>query len=167
MVSIKQLNNVSHSNFIDMLKDIFEHSPWIPERTWDCRPFSTVEDLHGKMIGRVNEASDEEKLRLIHAHPNLGTRLAMSNSSVQEQTNAGLSELTAEEYEHFSLLNKRYMEKFGFPFIMAVKGRTKDEIYSFMEKRISHGEKGEFETALLEIEKIALFRLRELIQNEE
>ncbi|MCM3159892.1 2-oxo-4-hydroxy-4-carboxy-5-ureidoimidazoline decarboxylase [Metabacillus litoralis] len=165
MVSIKQLNEVSHSDFIHLLKDIFEHSPWVPERTWNDRPFSSVGDLHGKMVGRLNEATDEEKLGLIKAHPNLGTRLVMSHSSVQEQANAGLSELTAEEYTHFSLLNRQYMEKFGFPFIMAVKGRTKDEIYSSMEKRISHGVKGEFETALTEIEKIALFRLCELISN--
>jgi len=167
VVSIKQLSDVSYSEFIHILKDIFEHSPWVPERTWNYRPFSSIEDLHGKMAGRVNEASDEEKLRLIRAHPNLGTRLAMSNSSVQEQDNAGLSDLTAEEYENFSQVNKQYMEKFGFPFIMAVKGRTKGEIYEFMEKRIAHGVKDEYETALAEIEKIALFRLYEIIQNEE
>lgn len=165
MVTINQLNKVSQLQFVQILKDIFEHSPWIPERTWSYRPFSALEDLHEKMVIIVKESTDVEKLDLIQAHPNLGARLEMSTSSVKEQANAGLSQLSPKEYEDFSLLNKQYMDKFGFPFIMAVKGQTKGEIYSSMERRVKHPLKDEFETALSEIEKIALFRLKELLEN--
>ncbi len=165
LVALKELNDVNRREFIEVLKDIFEHSPWVPEKAWTYRPFASLNDLHEKMVFVVEEATYEEKLALIQAHPNLGTRLEMSKTSVEEQAGAGLNQLTAEEFVQFSSLNKQYMEKFGFPFIMAVKGRTKIAIYKSMQRRINHHEKEEFETALKEIEKIAYFRLEQLIKN--
>ncbi|HZH62761.1 MAG TPA: urate oxidase [Metabacillus sp.] len=164
MVTLSELNEVSHREFVEFLGDIFEHSPWVPEKAWAYRPFASLTDLHEKMVLIVKEAAYEEKLALIQAHPNLGTRLEMSGASVQEQAGVGLNQLTTEEFVQFSALNKQYMDKFGFPFIMAVKGQTKTIIYESMHQRINHSELEEFETALKEIEKIAYFRLKELIK---
>ena len=164
LVTLSELNETVHSKFVEMLKDIFEYSPWVPEKAWTYRPFASLKDLHEKMVLIVKEATYEEKLALIQAHPNLGARLEMSDASVQEQAGIGLNQLTSEEYDQFSSLNKQYMEKFGFPFIMAVKGKSKTVIYESMQLRIKHTESDEFETALKEIEKIAYFRLQELIK---
>lgn len=164
LILISELNGMKHSKFIEMLKDIFEHSPWVAEKVWTYRPFASLTDLHEKMVFIVKDATYEEKLALIQAHPNLGARLEMSNASVQEQAGIGLNQLTSEEFNQFSSLNKQYMEKFGFPFIMAVKGQTKTVIYESMQRRSNHHEAEEFETALKEIEKIAYFRLEELIK---
>ena len=92
-------------------------------------------------------------------------RSEMTDDSIKEQRGAGLKDLTALEYENFLSLNKRYMDKFGFPFILAVRGKNKNEIYEAMETRIHHTEKAEFETALSEIYQIALFRLQEKIKS--
>lgn len=163
MVTINKLNQSKESDFVEILKDIFEHSPWIPKKALRYSPFSSLEDLHDKMVQIVIDAPYEEKLALIKAHPNLGTRIEMSSSSVKEQIGAGLNQLSPEEYESFSIINKQYMEKFSFPFIMAVKGQTKGEIYSAMKLRVNNEQAVEFEKALSEVYKIALFRLRELI----
>jgi OHCU decarboxylase len=166
MITINQLNEAKQGEFTDQLKDIFEHSPWIPEKAWADKPFSSMEDLHEKMTQVIKRSTYEEKLKLIQAHPNLGTRIEMSESSVQEQTGAGLNQLSPDEYENFLQLNQQYMDKFSFPFIMAVKGQTKEEIYKAMEQRVNHESATEFETALSEIYKIALFRLKDLINKE-
>lgn len=168
MTLIKKLNESSHLDFRNTLKDIYEHSPWIPEKAWQYRPFCSLQDLQEKMVQVVKDSTYEQKLALIQEHPNLGTRLEMSSASVKEQKGAGLNQLSEEEYELFSDLNNQYMKKFGFPFIMAVKGRTKDEIYIALKNRVANEEFIEFETALLEIYKIAFFRLEELmiVENE-
>lgn len=164
MVTLDELDKVSHDKFVELLKDIFEHSPWVPDKAWTYRPFNSLTDLHEKMVLIVKEATYEEKLGLIQAHPNLGTRLEMSGASEQEQAGVGLNQLTTEEFVQFSALNKQYMDKFGFPFIMAVKGQSKTIIYESMQQRMNHSESEEFETALNEIEKIAYFRLKDLIK---
>lgn len=163
MVSINKLNESSEEEFVEILKDIFEHSPWIPKKALQYSPFSSVNDLHEKMVQIVIDSPYEEKLALIQAHPNLGTRIEMSKSSVEEQKGAGLSQLTVDEYRNFTEINTQYMKKFGFPFIMAVKGRTKQEIYSTMKNRINNDKQTEFEKALSEIFNIAFFRLKDLL----
>lgn len=164
MVTINQINEISLSEFTRLLGGIFEHSPWVAEAAGKFRPFPSLPALHERMVQVVEEASLEDQLTLIRSHPNLGTRLEVSPSSKEEQKKAGLNQLSPKEYENFSILNEQYMKKFDFPFIMAVKGKTKDEIYSAMKLRVHHEPSVEFETALLEIYKITLFRLNELIQ---
>jgi 2-oxo-4-hydroxy-4-carboxy-5-ureidoimidazoline decarboxylase len=113
------------------------------------------------MVTIVENSSHEEKLTLIKAHPNLGERVAMTTDSTKEQSGAGLQNLTPEEYEQFIALNQLYMEKFGFPFILAVRGKDKHQIYQSMESRIRNSNDNEFQTALAEIYKIAELRLQE------
>jgi OHCU decarboxylase len=153
--------------FIELFGDIFEHSPWIAERTFDAGLTTgqdTAEGLHAAMVHVLSGASDEQKLALINAHPDLAGRLKLADltdDSRGEQSSAGLDSLTSEERDHFLKLNDAYRQKFGFPFIMAVKGRSKDEILEAFEERLEHETDQEFETAIVQIELIALLRLKD------
>jgi 2-oxo-4-hydroxy-4-carboxy-5-ureidoimidazoline decarboxylase len=161
METIKQVNETTHEQFIAMMDGIFEHSPWIADKADALKPFSSLSHLHQQMVNIVENSSFEQKLALIQAHPNLGERAAMTTDSISEQTGAGLQDLTPEEVEKFILMNQQYMEKFGIPFIMAVRGKNKHQIYKAMEMRIHHPKDIEFENALKEIYQIAWLRLEE------
>jgi 2-oxo-4-hydroxy-4-carboxy-5-ureidoimidazoline decarboxylase len=161
LLTIGQLNEMNQQRFIEIMGGIFEHSPWIPEKAWPSKPFSSFNHLYKEMVHVVETASTAQKLALVQAHPNLGNRVQMSSDSVNEQKGAGLNDLTSEEYSKFISMNERYMDTFGFPFILAVRGKNKHEIYTAMEERIHNEREKEFETALKEIYKIALLRLEE------
>ncbi|MBP3038565.1 2-oxo-4-hydroxy-4-carboxy-5-ureidoimidazoline decarboxylase [Bacillaceae bacterium Marseille-Q3522] len=165
-MKLAELNQYNKAAFINALGEIFEHSSWIAEKAAAYRPFSSIEVLQQTMIEIVRNAPDEDQLALIRAHPNLGYKIEMSPDSTKEQQGAGLQSLTKEEYENFRLLNEQYMNKFGFPFIFAVKGKTKDDIYEAMTKRVVNTYKEEFATALAEIYKIARFRLQDKVEYE-
>ncbi|MFK3935981.1 2-oxo-4-hydroxy-4-carboxy-5-ureidoimidazoline decarboxylase [Alkalihalobacillus sp. NPDC078783] len=159
-----QLNQCSPDEFIEILAGIYEDSPWVAEQVVNSRPFKSIQSLHEAMKIEVSQSDQVTKINLLCAHPNLGERIQMTDSSKAEQGQAGLTELTEEEYKNFQTLNKRYMDTFMFPFILAVKGKHKQEIYNEMERRILHSPETEFATALTEVDKIALFRLKECIQ---
>ncbi|WP_407407698.1 2-oxo-4-hydroxy-4-carboxy-5-ureidoimidazoline decarboxylase [Peribacillus sp.] len=165
MITLEMLQKKSHKEFTEILGDTFEHSPWIPEQASASRPFSSLLSLHQCMVDIVNHAPKEMQMDLIRKHPNLGDKVEMTADSTKEQRGAGLKDLTVLEYENFLTLNKRYENKFGFPFILAVRGKDKHDIYEAMESRIHHTEETEFETALAEIYQIALFRLQEKIKS--
>ncbi|MGE7761289.1 factor-independent urate hydroxylase [Peribacillus sp. NPDC097895] len=166
MITLTTLNAQSEKNFTKFLGDIFEHSAWIAEKAAPYRPFSSIIILHQCMVDIVSHSSKEEKLTLIRTHPSLGDKVEMSEDSIKEQQGAGLKDLTADEYENFVSLNRQYMNKFGFPFILAVRGKDKNDIYQSMKTRIHHTETAEFENALSEIYQIALFRLKDKIKTE-
>ncbi|MFC7395230.1 factor-independent urate hydroxylase [Scopulibacillus cellulosilyticus] len=159
------VNQMDRESFTGALGWIFEHSPWVAERSWEKRPFSDVSDLHDAMVGVVDAASYEEKLALLRAHPDLAARVRMANASVKEQSGAGLDKLSKEESEDFLSLNKAYTEKFGFPFILAVRGHTKETIRQSMLKRLQLSPEAEFKEALEQIYKIAGFRLNDFLNN--
>jgi len=165
MLTIKNLNEATHEQYMTLLEGIFEHSPWIAGKAEYAKPFSSLEQLHQEMVAVVKSSSLEQKLSLIKAHPNLGDRVAMTKDSVKEQEGAGLQDLTPEEYERFLSMNQRYMEKFNFPFILAVHGKNKHQIYEAMKTRIENTGEKEFESALLEIYKIAKLRLTQRFGN--
>ncbi len=156
--------------FLARFGGVFEHSAWVAEDAWDRRSAAdcrTAPTLHAVMVAAMRDAARERQLALINAHPDLAGRLAMAGrltpESTKEQQSAGLAFLTDEEKARFTELNDAYKARFGFPFIMAVKGRSKDEILEAFVRRLKHGADEEFATALDEIEKIALFRLRDLL----
>src|SRR4051812_36931638 len=120
-MTLAELNACDRTGFVDTLGSVFEASPWVAERTWPERPFAGVDQLHAAMVHTVDRATEEEQLRLLRAHPDLGTRLRMSDASVSEQAGAGLDRLAAGEFETLQRLNVAYREKFGFPFLFAVK----------------------------------------------
>lgn len=161
--SIAELNQMSQETFIEALGAVFEHSPAIAEQAWTTRPFLNIADLHQKMFAVVDVMSQEEKLALIRLHPDLGSRVKMAEASVNEQAGAGLDRLTAEEFERFQQLNQAYRQKFGFPFIVAVKNHTKASILQTFEQRLHYSTDAEMEQALKEIFQITRLRLEQLI----
>lgn len=162
---IDDLNKMNQADFIKELGWIFEHSPWVAERAWGCRPFCTLAHLQKSMEDVVKHASSEEKLALLRAHPDLASRVQMADASVKEQSDAGLDSLTEEEYKGFLELNDLYKEKFAFPFILAVKGHNKESIRNSMQTRLKLSQSNELEEALNQIYRIAQFRLENLIKN--
>src|SRR5699024_10589726 len=114
------------------------HSPWIAEIAWNACPFHSVEELHQTMTSIVAELSMEKKLHLLKAHPDLAARVKMTSESVQEQKGAGLDRLTEQDRGEIIALNNTYTEKFGFPFIMAVRGQSIDLIQTAMKKRVQN-----------------------------
>lgn len=167
MTTLDTLNAMNLSEFASTLGGIFEHSPWVALGAYAHRPFASVEQLHEVMTNVVAKADKEKQLTLIRAHPDLGSRAKMAEASVKEQAGAELNQLTAEEYKRITTLNKDYTEKFGFPFIFAVKGKTKEDVFASLEKRINNQPEKEFRTALEQIYKIAKFRLFDLTSAKE
>lgn len=152
--------------FVERFGDIFEHSPHIAEdahRTGLASEHDTADGLHGAMVAAMRRLDPAGALALIRAHPDLAGRLALAKrvtaDSLNEQGSAGLDRLTDAELARFTALNDAYKARFGFPFIMAVKGRTKDEILVAFERRIGHDMEAEMAEALRQIEEIARLRL--------
>ncbi len=164
VMTLRELNDMSTENFVYELGSIYEQTPWIAKKAADDRPYVSVEELYQRMVEIVRDSTKDEKLELIRSHPNLGENIEMSHSSVAEQQGAGLKNLTSDEYKKFQTLNFHYMKKFKFPFIVAVKGKSKDEIFDLMCDRIANTPFSEFDNALLEINQIARFRLEEKIR---
>jgi len=150
--------------FIAAIGWVFEHSPWVAERAWPSRPFVTLAALHAAMTDIVERASPQEQLALIRAHPDLGARLRMSAASAREQAGAGLDRLKAEEFDDLQFLNSLYREKFGFPFIYAVKGRSKSDILAALKRRLAGDSEAERAIALTHVYRIALFRLEDIVR---
>jgi 2-oxo-4-hydroxy-4-carboxy-5-ureidoimidazoline decarboxylase len=163
-MTIEDLDAMDRDAFIDALGWVFERAPWVAERVWPQRPFDTVEALHAAMANVVADAPLAEQLALIRAHPDLGAKARMSDASTQEQSGAGLDRMSPDAFQRLHKLNAAYREKFGFPFIYAVKGSTADGILRALEARISADPESERATALAHIRRIAQFRLEDLFR---
>ncbi|CAN7558002.1 2-oxo-4-hydroxy-4-carboxy-5-ureidoimidazoline decarboxylase [Phyllobacterium sp. LjRoot231] len=166
-MTLDELNKASVKDFVMVLGGIFEHSPWVPETVAESRPFSSVEDLHAAMVAAVKKAGQVAQLRLIRAHPDLAGKAARQGSltaeSTSEQKGAGLDRLTNSEFEEFHRLNNAYQSRFGFPFILAVRGHDKHSIMAACQQRLCHNAGEEVAEALQQIALIARFRLDDLI----
>lgn len=167
MATLSELNQMTSNEFSDSLAYIYEDSPWVAIQAEKHRPYSSLPELDETMKTIVQNADYKKKEMLLNSHPRLGERKQMSKTSVNEQKKAGLSSLTDDEYELFLQLNQAYDQKFGFPFILAVKGKTKEDIQQALESRLQNEQETEFETALNEVFKIASFRLQEKIAIED
>lgn len=163
MYTILEINQMNREQFMEKIGWVFEHSPWISSLAWNYKPFQDINMLHQLMVQVVEDATVSDQLNLIRAHPDLGSRIRMTDSSVKEQKGAGLHELSEVEFQKFASLNENYISKFQFPFILAVKGHTKESIYKKMEERYRNSEAEEFQTALKQIFAITKFRLEEII----
>jgi 2-oxo-4-hydroxy-4-carboxy-5-ureidoimidazoline decarboxylase len=165
--TLKALNELNLKEWQAALGWVFENSPWIAEKAWAIRPFSSLDQLHQAMMQNILNASHETQISFIRTHPNLATKLQMSDISKIEQQGAGLDRLSPEEFVEFTDSNNAYMQQFQFPFILAVRGQTKETILASMRERIHHTPEIELEKALNEIRKITLFRLEEVIQDDQ
>lgn len=163
--TIDQVNAMDRLTFMNELGWIVEHSPWVMERVFNMCPFVHLDGLHDGLLKTIQGLAEEEQLKLLRSHPDLGSRLQMTDASVSEQRSAGLDSLTAAEYERLSELNRSYTTKFGFPFIMAVRGLSKEAIIESMQRRVHHPAQEELRTALAEIGKITRFRLEQRVTN--
>jgi 2-oxo-4-hydroxy-4-carboxy-5-ureidoimidazoline decarboxylase len=177
-MTLAELNEKDLDGFVGALGWIFEDSPWVAERAWEKRPFATLDALHGAMTSVVAAATEEQQLALLRAHPDLGTvrlkpdpagsvRLQadpeMSSASQREQAGAGLDTLTRDELERLRSVNAAYREKFGFPFLYAVKGGTKHDVLNALERRLTSTRDIEHQEALRQVYRIARFRLEETV----
>ncbi|OIK08316.1 OHCU decarboxylase [Bacillus sp. MUM 116] len=160
---LAKMNELDQTAFTEALGWVFEHSPWVAEKAWVNRPFHSISELHRTMVHVVQEADLNEKLALLRAHPDLAGRVQMADASVKEQAGAGLHQLSREEHEEFLLLNKTYIDKFEFPFIMAVKGQNKESIKQMLRNRLHNGPEAELNEALEQIYKITRFRLEDFL----
>ena len=149
--------------FIDRYGGLFEHSPWVVERAAERLP---LPDLHAGLMQVVHDATTEEQLALIRAHPELAGKAAIDGSlthtSAAEQASAGLDRLTPAEFERFHALNAAYREKFGFPFIICVRLTDKAGILAAMERRLANDRGTEIATAIEQIGEIVRLRLKDM-----
>jgi 2-oxo-4-hydroxy-4-carboxy-5-ureidoimidazoline decarboxylase len=165
-LTIAELNRLNRGAFVGIVGPVFEHSPWIADRAWGNRPFSTLQSLHRSLCSAVEEASEEEQLGLIRAHPDLVGAAAragkLTSASRGEQASAGLGELSSDEIDLFERYNQAYRERFGFPFVICARENKKEAILKAFPIRTAHSREEEIATALKEIEKIAWLRLLDL-----
>jgi OHCU decarboxylase len=154
-VTLEALNAMDQTAFANAVGWIFEHSPWVAERAWAVRPFADIAALHRELVRQVEAASPEEQLALLRAHPDLGARAKLTQASASEQAAFDFD-------QRFIALNLSYRDKFGFPFLYAVKGSTKHDILRALELRLPADRDTEFTEALRQVYKIAEFRLQEI-----
>jgi OHCU decarboxylase len=163
-------SRLGREEFVEKFGGIFEHSPWVAERAFELElgaAHDSVGGLANALCRAFRSASEEERLGVLKAHPDLAGKLAQAKrltpESAKEQASAGLDALTDAERARFTELNGAYVEKFGFPFIIAVKGRTKADILAAFESRIANNRATEFATACGQVERIALLRLKDIL----
>jgi 2-oxo-4-hydroxy-4-carboxy-5-ureidoimidazoline decarboxylase len=160
---LSQLNGMTREEFVRIVGPIYEHSPWIAERAWPRRPFTSVEQLREALRDTVRGASDEEKLSLISAHPDLVGRAVLTAESEGEQAAAGLISLSHDEAAQFEKYNREYRARFDFPFVICARLNKKEAILRAFPERLKNSRAQEIETALAEIFKIAELRLADLV----
>jgi len=158
----KKLNSLSETDFMSIFGTVFEKSEWIANEVFKQKPFKNSEDLVEKMMNIYNNCSKEKVVEIFNLHPKLAVEKKLTNFSSKEQIGAELNICTKEELSEFEKLNLDYEKKFKFPFIIAVKGKNKNEILKNFRKRINNDYETEFKEAKSQVMKIALFRLNEI-----
>lgn len=165
--SVSQLNDMTRVRFVGALGAIFEMSPWIVEEAWDKRPFADVVALHGAMMDIVRLSGEERQIALLRAHPDLAGKTAragaLTQHSTEEQGSVGLDRLTDAEYDRFHASNDAYKNKFGFPFIVAVKDFDKQGILDAFERRLTNDRDQELAEGLIQVGRIAEIRLADTV----
>ena len=164
MIDIKKINSLDKSEFLSIFGNVFEKSKWISEKVFNLKPFESLESFVSEII-RIYENSDNKTvLEILNLHPELAIEKKLTANSEAEQNKANLKECTPEEFNEFKKLNIEYKKKFNFPFIIAVKGKNKDEILNYFRERIKNSLDEEFLEAKKQVKKIATFRLEEIIK---
>ncbi len=147
---------------------VYEHSPWVAERAFAIAPFKSRAHLCAALVASVQAASENEKLNLLNAHPELAGKEAtaggLTASSASEQSGAGLTAMTTDLIAQLRSLNAQYRDKFGFPFIIAVRNNTQTSIFATLHARLTNTAAMELNTALMNVGEIARLRLLDLVQ---
>jgi 2-oxo-4-hydroxy-4-carboxy-5-ureidoimidazoline decarboxylase len=158
-----ELNLLDQASFVAALGWIFEQSPWVAECAFNARPFANLDALHAAMTEQVERATFAERLALLKAHPDLGSRARLSQASTTEQAGAGLDSLTPSEFEKLHRWNAAYRSRFGFPFLLAVRGSTKQDVLRALQARMEASPEDEYREALRQVYRIARFRLEDIV----
>ena len=165
MSSIDKFNKLNKTEFLSIFGNVFEKTEWIAEKCYNSKPYDDLDELFAKMMEIFENSKQREHLKILNAHPYLAIEKKLTKDSANEQNNANLDQCSDKEFEEFQKLNKEYKKKFGFPFIVAVKGKNKYEILENFKKRIKNEKNIEFEEAKNQVKKIASFRLGEIKKN--
>ena len=164
MDSIDKFNKLSKTEFISIFGNIFEKTEWIAERCYESKPYNNLDELVSKMLKIFENIEKERHLEILNSHPDLAVEKRLTEDSKNEQKNASLNQCNDEEFIEFKKLNEEYKKKFGFPFIIAVKKKNKEEILNSFRQRITNNINLEFEEAKKQVKKIASFRLDGIIK---
>lgn len=166
-MTLAQINGMDEAQFVRTLGGIYEHSPWVAQRAYARRPFASVATLHATMNDVVAQASSGEQLALLRAHPELAGKAAvrgeLTADSTREQDGAGLTACSPGEYERLTELNRRYNAKFGFPFILAVKGYDRAGVIREFARRVELDRVSEIAEGLAQVARITRYRLDALL----
>lgn len=164
---------MAREDFLEVFGGVYEHSPWIAETAYAAgltRDQDTVAGLHNALRTAVDGADRDRQLALLQAHPDLAGKLAvggeLTQESTAEQASAQLDQCTAEEFAEFQSLNEKYKSSFGFPYILAVRGRNRQGILENFRNRVDNDPDTEFTEALKQVNRIALLRIEALYQEE-
>ena len=164
MTMIADVNAMTLAEFLGTFGDVAEHSSWVAREAESFRPFANRVEMVKRFEGALKSANQNAQLALIRAHPDLATKAKLTDDSTREQAGAGLNNLTTEEFARFTVLNDAYKQRFGFPFIFAVKGATKQMIIESFEARVENAADAEFAMALSQVCRIFRFRIEERVQ---
>jgi 2-oxo-4-hydroxy-4-carboxy-5-ureidoimidazoline decarboxylase len=163
------INAMDRAAFVAKFGGIFEKSPWVAETAWDKKPFATLDDMHAAMVAVAKYAPLPKQLALLQAHPDLAGKEAqagaMTASSVSEQASAGLNALSKAEMTRISELNAAYKQKFGFPFIIAVRMHSKEGIFFDFNQRLKNDTQTEYANDLQNVYAITRLRLDKMLDS--
>ena len=167
-MTLAGINALDRDAFVAALGDVAEHSPWVAERAFAVRPFADVAALQAAMVAAIDAAPRDLQLALLRAHPELAGRAAIGGgltaASTAEQSGAGLAGCSPAEYAQLQSLNARYNARFGFPFILAVKGYDRAGVIAEFERRIGNSPEVERAEALRQVGRIVGLRLGALVE---
>jgi OHCU decarboxylase len=160
-----KIEKLSETEFAEVFGNIFEKARWIAKKLYRQKPFKNFEDLSQKMLAIFEATNNKDKLKILNSHPDLADKTkvgSLTADSNKEQNDARLDQCTEKEFNEFKNLNLKYKNKFGFPFIITVKGKSKSEILINFRKRVSLDKKIEYNEAVAQVKQIANLRLNEL-----
>ena len=161
--SIEKVNQLSENEFISTFGNVFEKTNWIANKAFNSKPYKSFNEFITKIIKIYENSSKEDCLKIFNAHPELAVEKKLTEDSHKEQKSANLNQCNKDEFNEFKNLNIEYRNKFGFPFIIAVKGKSKNEILNNFRRRIKNEINLEFNEAKEQVKKIATFRINEII----
>jgi len=161
---LDKINNLSKRDFISTFGNVFEKTSWIAKKAYESKPFNNSKELFTKIIEIYENSKKENYLDIFNAHPDLAIKKKLTKDSKKEQDNASLNQCSYDEFREFKELNKKYKKKFGFPFIIAVTGKSKDKILNNFKHRVKNNINSEFKEAKRQVKKIATLRLNKIIK---
>ena len=162
MRTIDNINDLNKSDFLSIFGNVFEKTESVALETFELKPFKDFNDIIFKMLNIYEAYAKDKILEILNSHPELAVAKKLTSESKLEQASAKLNECSNDEYEEFKKLNLEYKKKFNFPFIIAVKGKNKNEILNNFRQRILNDIEIEFLEAKKQVKKIASFRLNEI-----